>query len=145
MIMSSSKLVFMNLNGYTHTELVQLGYQIWGSVHRLYDKYRARQKTQELEKATKELERVTEQLKKILRPGPPEPPPYLQEFMDFREEQRRRVARGEIPQSPGEFRRLFERELQGQQLQGRHELGGDDMVVAQGNEGHGIDGEAARG
>lgn len=125
--------------------ILSSSYQVWGSAHRLYDKYRARQKAQELEKATKELERITEQLKKILRPGPQEPPPYLQDFMDFREEQRRRVARGEMPQSPEEFRLLFERDLRGQQLQGRHELGGDDRSAVQGNAGHGMDGETAGG
>ncbi|MDI1488977.1 MAG: hypothetical protein OHK93_008254 [Ramalina farinacea] len=119
--------------------------QIYGSAQRLYDKYRARQKEQELEKATKELERITEQLKKILRPGPQEPPPFLQDFMEFREEQRRRVLRGELPQSPEEFRLLFERELQGQQLQGPHELAGDGGSAAHGNEGHGIEGETTGG
>ena len=120
-------------------------YQIFGSAQRLYDKYRARQKAQELEKATKELERITEQLKNIFRRGPQEPPPYLQDFMAFREEQRRRVLRGELPQSPEEFRLLFERELQGQQLQERHELAGDEGGAGQGNVGHGIDGETAGG
>ena len=110
-------------------------YQIWGSAHRLYDRYRARQKAQELEKATKELERITEQLKKILRPGMQEQPPHLQEFMDFREEQRRLVERGEMPAGPEEFRRMFERVQWRQQSQERHELPGDDGSIVGGMAG----------